>query len=193
MSHSSTGLHCEFQTVRSRKLDAALATILSVMSGAGDDPDLHPEERLAFIGNLQILINRYRYEQLGNTLARTFISHGHDMRISPAWQCLPDQARRILDRLELAHMDLGGSRNGALQVSYRHFIEAGLPNKRSVARAINQCEALGFLNAKHGSLGESSLYFLTYIPGRRDSLIPTDAWKRIKTPSAAQALLREIG
>jgi hypothetical protein len=145
-----------------------------------------------FISKLHICASRFRHERLGNRIAKDFISHSREMRESPAWQCLPDNARRILERLEMEHMKHGGSRNGALQVSYDDFMEAGLPNKRSVALAIRQCEVLGFISVKHGSLGESSLYFLTYVNGRGDSPPATNAWRSIRTHSAAKALLRGI-
>ena len=33
-------------------------------------------------------------------IAKTFIAHSLELRASPAWRALPDNARRVLDRLE---------------------------------------------------------------------------------------------
>jgi hypothetical protein len=164
-----------------------IIAIQSVMAGNGGE--LKPKERAEFASKLYALASRYRHEKPENTIACSFITHSREMRTSPAWGCLPYHARRILDRLEIEHMDQDGSWNGSLQVSYEEFVDAGIPNKRSVALAVRQCEALGFLTVKHGGRGEASLYCLTYVNGRGASPFPTDTWRRIKTRSAAQKLL----
>jgi hypothetical protein len=39
-----------------------------------------------------------------SAIAGAFVAHSLEMRSSPAWMALPDNARRVLDRLELEHM-----------------------------------------------------------------------------------------
>jgi hypothetical protein len=48
------------------------------------------------------------------------------MRSSPAWLALPDNARRVLDRLELEHMQHGGAENGVLVVTFDDFERHGI-------------------------------------------------------------------
>src|SRR3954447_23862008 len=77
-----------------------------------------------------------------------FVAHRREMRESAAWRNLPDNARRILDRLEVEHMRHGGAENGALPCTYSDFVAAGV-RRASVSLAIRQCVALGFLVVTH--------------------------------------------
>lgn len=124
-----------------------------------------------------------------------WVAHPVEMRRSPAWRFLPDTARRVLDVLEVAHMEHGAADNGNLAVPYDDFAKQGI-RRGSVALALRQCEALGFLEKQtfgyaHGN-GPKRLpnrYFLTYLNGRGNSRLPTDAWERIKTDDDARAAL----
>ena len=60
------------------------------------------------------------------SFGEAFVAHSLDLRRSPAWRALPNNARRVLDRLELEHMDHGDAENGSLQCSYSDFEAAGL-------------------------------------------------------------------
>lgn len=124
-----------------------------------------------------------------------FIAHSLEMRRSPAWRLLPDNARRVLDRLEVEHMSKGGEQNGALICTYDDFATAGI-RRKSVALAIRQAQALGFLAVVRGyrTAGADrapSLYRLTYVYGTEGSPDPTNDWRRFATVvDAGAALLR---
>lgn len=113
-----------------------------------------------------------------------------------AWAWLPDNARRLLDRLELEHMRHGGAENGNLPCTYTDFEQARI-RRASIALAIRQAVALGFLEVvKQGYLSASgfrspSLYRLTYVHGCGQSPPPTDEWRQIKTAEEAAAALTE--
>ena len=79
-----------------------------------------------------------------NSIAGPFIAHPLVLRDSPAWRHLPDNARRVLDRLEVEHVRDGGADNGNLPCTYSDFEKAGL-RRQSVALAIRQCAKLGFI------------------------------------------------
>jgi hypothetical protein len=133
-------------------------------------------------------------KRAGNSIAPNFIAHSRVMRASPAWRALPDNARRVLDRLELEHMNHGGALNGKLPCTYSDFVLAGL-RRASVARAIRQCVALGFLEiTRRGGRSISdvrppSLYRLTYVVGRKTSTPVTDEWRSIRSDEMALSVL----
>ena len=125
-----------------------------------------------------------------------FVSHERGMRESIAWRSLPCNARLVLDRLELELMAHGGRDNGKLPCTYTDFEKAGI-RRKSIALAIRQCEALGFIETTHkGSKSISnfrnpSLYRLTYIYGREPNPPRTDDWKQIATQEVATAALKK--
>jgi hypothetical protein len=135
-----------------------------------------------------------RTRRKNNVIAGQFIAHPRELRESPAWMALPDNGRRVLDRLELEHMRHGGAENGSLPCTYSDFVRHGI-RRASIALAIRQCEALGFLEVTHrGGRAVSeyrtpSRYRLTYINGRHTSAIRTDDWKRIATGEDARAAI----
>jgi hypothetical protein len=111
---------------------------------------------------------------------------------SPAWRVLSLAARRLLDRIEIELAKHGGEDNGKLVVTYEHFIEYGI-HKDSIAPAIRECEALGFVDAEHGQAGNReyrwpSSYRLTYLRVGRAK--PTHEWKRFATIDEAEAIAR---
>jgi hypothetical protein len=131
-----------------------------------------------------------------NSIAESFISHRRSMRESFAWQFLPDNARRVLDRLELEHMRHGGAENGKLICTYSDFAKAGI-RRASIALALRQCQALGFLECtrRGWSISEfrtPSRYRLTYVFGRGEHGHPTDEWSRIKCAEDAREALRQV-
>jgi hypothetical protein len=73
-----------------------------------------------------------------------FVLHSLEMRESAAWRALSDNARRVLDRLEVEHMMHGGAENGGLVCTYDDFKNAGI-RRKSISCAIQACVALGFL------------------------------------------------
>jgi hypothetical protein len=124
-----------------------------------------------------------------------FVPHTREMRESFAWRFLPNNARRVLDRLELEHMHHGGAENGSLICTYSDFEKSGL-RRQSIALAIRQCVALGFLEiTRQGQRCASDFnrvpaqYFLTYLRGVGKSLEATDAWRRVHSDVQAKQLL----
>jgi hypothetical protein len=123
-----------------------------------------------------------------------FVAHTREMRESAAWRNLPDNARRVLDRLEVEHMRHGGAENGHLKCTYKDFEASGL-RRASVSLAIRQAVALGFLKVpKRGGRSISDLrtpseYFLTYVEGWKRSGRATHDWSKIESDAEAQAAL----
>lgn len=125
-----------------------------------------------------------------------FVAHPLELRRSPAWRALPDDARRVLMRLELEHMEHGGACNGALACTYTDFADDGL-RRSSISLAIRQCVALGFLEvtqAGRRSISDfrrPSLYRLTHLNGCGPSPEATHEWKCFGTTEDAMAALRK--
>jgi hypothetical protein len=130
-----------------------------------------------------------------NSILKNFVAHPRELRESPAWRALPDNARRVLDRLELEHMRHAGSANGRLPCTYSDFVKAGI-RRASVSLAIRQCVALGFLEiTRRGGRSISdvrppSLYRLTHVFGQSDPG-PTDEWKNIASEDHAVVALQK--
>ncbi|GGC70783.1 hypothetical protein [Chelatococcus reniformis] len=130
------------------------------------------------------------------TIEGPFVSHSHAMRISPAWRHLPDDARRVLDQLEVEHMEHGGTENGRLIRTYSDFERGGI-RRASVALAIRQASALGFLEItasgqrSAAQFRQANFYRLTYVIGRAPSPPPTNDWRRIASDTAAAAALSQ--
>jgi hypothetical protein len=85
-----------------------------------------------------------RRRRRNNTIDEAFAPHRRSMKESVAWRALPDNARRVLDRLELEHMRQGARENGRLICTYTDFEEWAL-RRKSIARALREAVALGFL------------------------------------------------
>jgi hypothetical protein len=123
-----------------------------------------------------------------------FVAHPREMRESWAWRKLPDNARRILDRLELEHMRHGGAENGSLPCTYSDFVKAGV-RRASVSRAIRECVALGFLEITFrggrafAQFRPPSRYRLTYLNGTGKTPAPTHDWKNFASAEAADGAL----
>lgn len=132
-----------------------------------------------------------------NAITGPFIIIRHEVKTSPAWRALPDNARRFLDRLEIEHMDHGRSENGNLICTYSDFQKAGI-RRASIALAKEQCEALGFLKVTEtgrraaAEFRAPSRYRLTYVHGVRKNPDPTDEWKSIKDDAQAKLALAEV-
>ena len=111
---------------------------------------------------------------------------------SPAYRVLSLSAHRLLARIEIELAKHGGDDNGKLPATYEQFVEYGI-HRHSIAPAIRECEALGFLEAEHGQAGNReyrwpSMYRLTYHSVGRAR--PTDEWRRISTIEEAKAIVR---
>lgn len=134
----------------------------------------------------------------------SFVVHSLAMRQSPAWKALPNHARRVLDRLEVEHMQHAGAENGALVCTYSDFEAAQIPYK-AIAPAIRQCVALGFVEITHqgtpsvSEFRNPSKYRLTYVYGRQRKLADgtltpqrTDEWRKIESDAQAISALESV-
>lgn len=109
-----------------------------------------------------------------------FIAHRLEMLESNAWSCLTLAARRILDRLEIEHMNYAGRENGALPCAYRDFEDFGV-RKSSIKSALDLLIGSGFIElaqpgrAGNGEWRRVARYRLTYISTGKAG--PTDDWR----------------
>ena len=137
---------------------------------------------------------KHQSQRRGVSIVGAFIAHPLEMRRSHAWRLLPDDARRVLFRLEEEHMVHGGACNGSLVCTYRDFAADGI-RRASIALAIRQCVALGFLEITRVGLRSisdvrvPSLYRVTYLPGRDKSPDPTHDWRSFGSQDDARAAL----
>lgn len=113
---------------------------------------------------------------------------------SMAWRARSVNAMRLLEFLELEHMNHGGKENGRLKAPYAQLVDFGI-SRRLINPAITEAEALGLLRVERGQLRgrqmrADSLYRLTYLPfsqqdratGSTVWCSPTDEWKRYTPP-----------
>lgn len=117
-----------------------------------------------------------------------------EMLISAAYRCLPVPVARILDRIEIEHMEHAGKENGELIVTYDQFVDFGV-SRRSIKPALAAAHGLGFLDIRqseewNGDVRQPNRYRLTYVPekGRR---APTDEWKGV-SDDRAKEVFREF-
>lgn len=139
------------------------------------------------------------------SLEGPFVTHSLTMLISPAWRALSINERRLLERLEIEHMNHGGSRNGRLMCTYADFIAMGIGGNQRVRDAIASCEALGFIEVqRHGWANRPNrkapnTYRLTYLGSRAETTVggyhpavsPTNEWQRFKTHEEIDAALAQ--
>ena len=110
-----------------------------------------------------------------------------EMLESPAYRVLSQTGHMVISRIEIELGHHGGNDNGKLPVTVDQFVEYGM-HRTSVAPAIREAEALGFIHVTERGRGGNAeyrspnLFFLTFAHGR-DSRAqpPTHDWRRIKT------------
>jgi hypothetical protein len=86
-----------------------------------------------------------------------FVWFTRELLESQAWSAMPLAARRVVERVAIEHMNHGGTRNGALVVTYDDFEKFGV-RRKSIAQAIKKAAALGFLDVTgkgHRSYGNA--------------------------------------
>jgi hypothetical protein len=114
---------------------------------------------------------------------------------SPALRVLSLTARRILDRLDLEHVNHGGKDNGRLPVTFADLRRFGMSNPNDNARGFRELRALGFIEVtRAGRAGNAehrtpNLFRITYLPANGKA--PTDEWRRIATVEEAERIARE--
>ncbi|WP_372422840.1 hypothetical protein [Salinarimonas chemoclinalis] len=131
-----------------------------------------------------------------------WVAHSLEMRESPAWHALTDNARRVLDRMEVEHMSQGAVENGRLICTYDQLEAAGI-RRKSIALAVRQCIALGFVEITEAGgrsisgLRRPTRYRLTYVinrrrPGELRAAVPTHEWRKIASRNEAEAALASV-
>ena len=115
-----------------------------------------------------------------------------EMLEAPAYRVLSLSARRVLDRVEIELGHHGGNDNGRLPVTFEDFENYGI-DRHSIAPAIREAEALGFLEiTERGRAGNAEWrrpnYFrLTYKPAKGFRGYGTNEWRGFETEEDARA------
>jgi hypothetical protein len=131
-----------------------------------------------------------------NRISGQFAARLIEMLESPAYRALSASGHKIISRIEIELGHHGGNDNGRLPVTTNDFVAYGM-HRTSVAPAIREAEALGFIriiergrggNAEYGT---PNLFFLTFAQ-TRDSVKhpPTHDWRRFKTLHDAEQAAR---
>lgn len=114
-----------------------------------------------------------------------FVWMTRELLSSEAYRSLSLTARKVLDRIEIEHMNHAGRENGRLKVTYVDFIDHGVP-RGCILPAIRELEEKGLINRtfrgrrSHGDdPGKPGEYRLTWIGAVVDTgaLAPTNEWK----------------
>ena len=125
---------------------------------------------------------------------KAWVAHRMEMITSPAWRVLSINGRRVIDRLEIEHMQHGGAENGSLKCTRDDFAAYGI-RRQSISEALVEVEALGFVEiTRRGYIGARyvqdrlpSLYRLTFVVENRDFADPpSDEWRRLESVDAAE-------
>jgi hypothetical protein len=129
-----------------------------------------------------------------NSISGQFAARRIEMLESPAYRVLSRSGHMVLARIEIELAHHGGNDNGRLPVTTENFVQYGM-HRTSVAPAIRETEALGFIRITergHGGNAEyrsPNLFYLTYPPTRDTKKSPpTDDWRRIKTLDEANQI-----
>jgi len=129
-----------------------------------------------------------------NSINEQFAARTISMLESPAYRVLSLAAHKVISRLEIELAHHGGNDNGKLPVTTDQFVSYGM-HRTSVAPAIREAEALGFIRVTEGGRGGNAEYrtpnkfFLTFAHARNSrSIPPTHDWRRIKTVEEAQRM-----
>jgi len=101
-----------------------------------------------------------------NRISGQFGARLVEMLESPAYRVLSLSAHRVLSRIEIELANHAGYDNGALPITYDHFVEYGI-DRHSIGPAIRELKALGFITVETGCAGNAlyrtpSKYGLTY-------------------------------
>lgn len=119
-----------------------------------------------------------------------FIMHSRELLASDAWRTQSIHGRKLLNFLEIEHMNHAGTENGNLHATYKQLEAFGI-NSRFIPKAIKETEARGLITVERGarkSLNESfpNKFRLTYVkhyavnPKNNCKYYypPTNEWKR---------------
>lgn len=102
-----------------------------------------------------------------------------EITASDAWRCRSINVVRLIDFLELEHMNHAGTENGNLFATHSQLIEWGI-GKNYVTDAIDEAVFLGLVKVQRGGRwagrNDASKYRLTYYVDR-DGNPATNEWK----------------
>jgi hypothetical protein len=131
-----------------------------------------------------------------NRISGQFAARLIELLESPAYRALSASGHKVISRIEIELGHHGGNDNGRLPVTTNDFVEYGM-HRTSVAPAIREAEALGFIritergrggNAEYGT---PNLFFLTFAQSRDSGKQPpTHDWRRFKTLDEAEESAR---
>jgi hypothetical protein len=130
-----------------------------------------------------------------NSISGQFSAFRIEMLESPAYRVLSRSALMVISRVEIELGHHGGNDNDQLIITTEDFIAYGM-DRGSVAPAIREAEALGFIRVKRGRGGNAeyrtpSLFgstFAQHLNSHRSP--PTDDWRKIKTIEEAEQIAR---
>ena len=116
-----------------------------------------------------------------------WIWHTVELLASPAWRAQSINCRRLIDFLEIEHLNHAGLENGSLLAPYSQLELFGI-GRRFIFSAIGESERLGLVRVERGGrrgvvLTEVNRFRLTYMWTRKkfngiwDWTLPTDEWK----------------
>jgi hypothetical protein len=126
-----------------------------------------------------------------NRIGEQFAPRTIRMLESPAYRVLSRSAHRVLARVEIELAHHGGFDNGKLPITFDDFEQYGI-DRHSIAPAIRECCALGFLEvtergrAGNAEFRQPSKYRLTY--RHVDRANSTDEWRRIAAVEQAEQI-----
>jgi hypothetical protein len=130
-----------------------------------------------------------------NSISGQFAARLIEMLESPAYRVLSRSAHLVISRVEVELAHHGGNDNDILPVTLQDFIAYGV-ERSSVAPAIREAAALGFIRVQRGRGGNAehrtpSLYGLTFGGHRERHRSPlTDDWRKIQTIEEAEQIAR---
>jgi hypothetical protein len=129
--------------------------------------------------------------QNAKAIDERFVARRLSMLESPAYRVLGLADRKVLDRIEIEHMQHGGQENGNLAVTYDQFGAYGI-DRHAIGPAIRVVEALGFIQiTERGRAGNREYrrpnrYRLTYCAAKDAMGNGTHEWRGIETLEEAK-------
>ena len=131
-----------------------------------------------------------------NAISGQFAARPIAMLELPAYRKLSMSAHMVISRIEVELAHHGGNDNGQLPVTVDQFVEYGM-HRSSVAPAIREAEALGFIRVERGRGGTTDYhrpnkFYLTFSNWQgAKAEPPSHDWKRIKSIDEAERIARE--
>jgi hypothetical protein len=129
-----------------------------------------------------------------NLISGQFAARLIEMLESPAYRALSRSAHMVISRIEVELGHHAGNDNGRLPITTEDFVKYGM-HRTSVAPAIREAEALGFIRVTERGRGGNAEYrkpnffVLTFAENNR-KFTPTHDWRKIKTPVEAERIAR---